>query len=210
MKGYMVSLLVLLAFAAGFASQGSAEEEKARVAPRVEILDDAVMEKLAKLQEPTGQHRLLSSLAGTWDYTLQYWAKEGADPQTSSGTMTNEMILGDRFLYSKTALILNVGGQNIPYEGWGILGYDTVRNVFTSVWADTMRTGLMIGTGKYDEQSKTIEEKGHFTHPMMEKEQAYRSALQFTSDETYKQTVFTLGQSGKDFKVLEIEFGKRQ
>ena len=209
MKNHFTALLALLILTGGISSHGYAEE-KPRITPRLEILDDATMKKLAKLSEPSAQHRTLSSLTGTWDYTLKYWTKEDSDAQTSSGTLTNEMILGDQFLSSKTGLILNIGGQNIPYEGWGILGYDATKNVFTSVWIDTMRTGMMSGSGQYNEERKIIEEKGHFTHPLLEKEQAYRAELQFIDDDTYKRTIFMTGKPRKEFKVLEIEFNRRK
>lgn len=146
---------------------------------------------------------------GTWYYDLKYWAKEGAAPQVSSGTMINEIALGERFLSSKTALILNIGGQNIPYEAVGFLGYDTAKKAYISVWLDTMRTGVMTGEGQYNEEKRTITEKGSFRHPLIEKEQAYRSEVQFIDDNTHKRTIFLIGRSKADFKVIEMEFQRR-
>lgn len=209
MKNYFTALLAVLVLTGGISSRGYAEEKLKAAPMRVEMLDDAVMEKLEKAAESSQQHQLLSTLEGTWYYEVLYWAKEGADPQTSSGTFRNEMILNGRFLHGKTSLILNVGGQNIPYEGWGMLGYDAAEKAFTSVWADSMHTGIITGSGQYNEKLKTIEEKGFFTHPLIAGKLAYRSDLQFIDDQTYKRTFFITGKSGKEFKVLEINFEKR-
>jgi hypothetical protein len=199
----------LIVMCLGFAAPAHAKGKPGDM-PRVEKLDHATMEKLRTLAEPAEQDRLLSSLTGTWDYTLKYQANEDADPQISSGAMTNEMAVGGRFLSSKTALILNVGEQNIPYEGWGLLGYDAAKGVFTSVWADTMHTSVITGAGKYNEKLKTIEEKGRFTLPLSGKEQAYRSELQWTGGDSYRRTLYMTGASGSEFKVVDIEFKKRK
>lgn len=209
MRQYLTALAAFLVLIGGMIPAGHAQEKRAQT-PHIEMLDDAFMDKMVTLAEPTEQHKMLASLAGTWLYTLQFWTDEGAEAQTSSGTMTNEMTLGERFLSGKTALILNIGGQTIPYEGSGILGYDTVHKTFTSSWADSMRTGIMNGTGQYNEQTKTIEEKGRFTHPLLEKEQPYRAELQFVDEETYRRSLFMTGKSGNEFKVLEIEFKKKK
>ena len=193
----------------GISSFGHAEDKSKATTAKIEMLDDEVMEKLTKAAEPTEQHQLLSALAGRWYYEVRYWTKEGADPQISTGITTNEMILGGRYLLTKTSLILNVGGQNIPYEGHGMLGYNPVENTFTSVWADSMHTGFVTSNGQYNEKSKTIEEKGSFTHPLMAGRQAYRSTLQFTDDGTYKRTFFITGKSGREFKAVEITYERR-
>jgi hypothetical protein len=178
----------------------------ARTAQRVEILNAATMKELEKQGAPSEQHRLLSSLAGKWAFDLKYWAKKDAEPQLSTGTATNEMVLGDRFLSSKIFAMLNFDGQVLPYQGWNILGYDTVTKSYTSVLLDTMRTGMAIGSAQYDGKLKTLKESGHFTFPLIGKERTYRSEIQLIDDNSYKQTVFIADGSGKEFKVLELDF----
>lgn len=209
MKNCVMVLCIFFTLVAGLPSSGHTEQ-KPRATPQIKLLDDVTVEKLTKAQEPAEQHRMLSALSGTWYYNLQYWTDENAEAQASSGLMTNEMVLGGRFLSSKTVLILNVGGQNIPYEGWGLLGYDTAKKVFTSVWADRGQVGMITATGKYNAETKTIEEKGSFTHPLIEKERDYRSVFEFTDENKHKRTVFISDASGKEFKALEAVFSKHQ
>ena len=209
MKNYMTAVLAFLVLMGGSVHAEYAEE-KAKVAPPPnEMLEGATMEKLAKLGAASEQHRILETLAGAWNFDLKYWTNKDAEPQLSTGTVTNEMILGNRFLSGKIAMILNIGGENIHYEGWNIQGYDTIKKAYTSVLIDKIHTGVTTGAGQYNEKLKTLEEKGHFTHPLMDKEGTYRSELQFTKDDAYKQTVFIAGKSGKEYKVLEIDFSKQ-
>ena len=207
---YLKFLLILFILAAGIHSPAQAQEKPAAAPLKVDMLDDAAISKIEKSSEPSSQHQLLSTLKGSWYYEIQYWSKGGADPQVSTGTVKNDMVLGGRFLLSKTSLILNVGGQNIPYEAWSLLGYDTASQAFTSVWADTMHTNLATGSGTFNESSNTIEEKGSFTNPLTGKKLNYRSELQFIDGGAHKRTFFIPNAAGKEFKVIEITFERRQ
>lgn len=208
MRNYLAILLSLLVFAT-MTSWEARAEEKAAVSASIEMLDDATMEKLAASGELSDQQQLLASLTGTWYYELKYWTNEGTAPQISTGTATNEMILGKKYLLSKTSVILNIGGQNIPYESWETIGYDKDKKAFASVKADSMHDGFITGSGQYDEKLNAIEEKGIFKDPLDAKARSYRSILQWNDDGTYKRTFFTTGKSGKEFQVIEINFERR-
>lgn len=209
MKKY-ISVFIATVILMGAMASGGYAREQSKTAPAVQMLDDKIIKQLEESGAPAQEHLMLSALAGTWYYTVKYWTDEKtAEPQISSGLMTNKMALNDRFLHSETHLILNIGGQNIPYEGWGMLGYDTEEKVYTSVWFDNMRTGIMTGKGSYNEERKTIEEKGSFTHPLLKGAQTYRAVLQFIDEESYKRTLFITNKSKKEFKVLEIELSRR-
>lgn len=186
-----------------------AQEKTPVKTPHVEMLDEAVIGTLEKSTAPTDQHQLLSGLEGNWYYDLKYWGKDGADPQTSSGTMVNKMAVGGLFLQSETTLILNIGGQNISYKGLGMLGYDTAKKAYTSVWSDSMHSGIVTGSGAYDETLNTIEVKGVFNNPLIGKERNYRSVLRFPEDGIYTQSIFIAGDSGKEFKAVEMTFERR-
>lgn len=209
MRNNLFSLLFLAVFVCGAMAAQAQEKTEARKPPEVRILENAVIDKLAKSAEPAEQQQLLAGLEGKWYYDLKYWDKEGAEPQTSSGMMVNQMVLGGLFLQSETTLLLNIGGQNISYAGRGMLGYDAAKKAYTSVWADNMNTGIITGTGTYDEKLNAIEEKGVFMNPLIGKERAYRSVLQLSDDGTYKRTLFIAGDSGKEFKAIEITFERR-
>jgi len=206
MKKYMTALLALLVLTGGSVSYAHAAEKAKEPPTRFEKLDEATMEKMAKLGAAHEENRILASLIGTWDFDLKFWSSKDAEPQLSTGTVTNEMVLGNRFLSGKMMVVLNIGGENVPYEGWSLEGYDTFKKAYTSVMVDKVHTGITTGTGQYDEKSKTLEQKGSFTHPLLDKERKYRSVLEFTEGNAYKRTVYIADKSGKEFKLLEIDY----
>jgi len=210
MKNYMTAVLAFIVLMGAGVPNGYAGEKAAARAPRIEMLDDATMTKMRKLGMADEQNRILASIVGAWDFDLHFWSKEDSDPQFSTGTAANEMIFDNRFLSSKMLVILNIGGETIPYEGWSLEGYDTIRKAYTSVLIDKMHTGITTGAGQYNEKTKTLEQKGSFTHPLIDRESRYRSELEFTSDDTYKRTVYITGKDGREFKALEIDFRRQR
>jgi len=173
------------------------------------VFSAAAIEEMTKLGMPSKMHEVLAPLIGTWEYTVTVWMSPEAKPEQSTGTSVNELILGGRFVSSKVTGILRMGDNFVPFEGQGLIGYDNTKKEFTSTWIDTMGTGIMVGSGKYDEKEKSIKETGHFTSPMKDGEQKFRSELQFTSADTYKYIMYTSEKGGKELKNMEIEYKKK-
>lgn len=152
--------------------------------------------------------KVFSALAGTWDFTASLYAEPGVEPFRTGGKITNELV-DDRFLSSNANGSLNVAGHDAPMKAQGLMGYDISKKAFTSVWVDTLNTGLMVGTGKYDEKEKTITETGRFTDPVDGVEKAFRSETRFVDEANYKRTIFVTGKSGKETKLLEFDYIKK-
>lgn len=153
---------------------------------------------------------VLMPLTGTWDYEESFWTDPKAEPQRSMGTVTSEMVLDNRFLSAKSAGSLNVGGQLIPTEGQELIGYDTVKKSFSFAAADTVTTGMMLSTGKYDEKKHVVAQAGRFTNPLTGLNQDFRSELLFVDAEHYKRTVFAADKAGRETKLIEIDYSRRQ
>ena len=208
MKTYFFAFFVLLIFVSNIPSIPFAAESERQI-PHISLLNKSTMEDLTRFGAPSEQHRILSSLIGNWDYDLKYWQKKDAEPQISSGSASNEMVMGGRFLSSKANASLNIGGQAIPYEAWHLLGYDTIKKSYTSILIDTMHTGITTSVGQYNEKLKRLEEKGTFTHPLLDKERTYRSELTLEGSDAYKQTIFIFDNVGKEYKVVELSFRRK-
>ena len=86
---------------------------------------------------------------------------------------------------------------------------DISKKAFTSVSVDTMNSGLMVGTGKYDEKEKTVTKAGSFTDPVDGVEKAFRSEICFVDETNYKRTIFVTEKSGKESKLLEFDYTKK-
>jgi uncharacterized protein DUF1579 len=176
------------------------------------LLDESVVRKMLDSGKASEANHVnvLGQLAGDWYYTAAIWAVPGAEPRRTTGTVTNQMVMENRFLSSKVGGFLDLGGQKVLLTGQGYLGYDNSKKSFTSVWFDTMTTGMMIGGGQYDKKDNAIKETGQFTNPLTGREERFRSELQFTDAENYKRTIFVIGKSGKESKLMEFDYSKRK
>lgn len=173
------------------------------------VSEVSATEKTKALENPSKMHDVLSLLLGTWDYTVTVWLSPDSKPEHSTGTAVNDIILGGRFISGKATGILRADDNFMPFEGQILIGYDNFKKEFTSVRVDTLSTGMMIGSGRYDEREKSIKETGHFTNSVKGRDQTYRSDLFLTDGDTYKYVVYTTDRSGKEFKSMEIEYHKK-
>ncbi|MDD3020691.1 MAG: DUF1579 family protein [Alphaproteobacteria bacterium] len=213
-KGLIVTLTLLSLIIIPSISAISAEKKTSKTfqphKSQIELLEQSAIEKLENDGNAAEQSAVLDSLGGEWNFNLKYWSKEGADPQESTGTIVNEMVLDKRFLSGTLSAILNIGGQNIHLNGMLYTGYDTAKKAYTSVWMDSLHTGMIIGTGQYDSKKHILEEKGNFTFPLLDKERRFRSVLEITDDKTHKILIYISGKDGKEYKAIEIDFSRKQ
>ena len=210
MKKYKAMLFALPVLACVIALPAYAAEKAQAKAAAHPAGESMVREVLERGRPSAAQNiGILAPLTGTWDFTATVRAAPGAEPERTAGTTTNEMILDDRFLSSTVLGNLSIGGHEALFNGRGLLGYDNAKKSFTSVWVDTLGTGMMVGSGKYDEKEKVLKETGRFTDPLDGVEKGFRSELWFTDAEHYKRVIFTTDKSGKESKLMEFEYSRR-
>jgi len=146
-------------------------------------------------------HKLLASGAGEWKTDMKMWMAPNAEPQTSTGSCMNEMILGGRYQESKYESSV----MGMPYEGRGLVGYDNLKNMFVNTWSDNMGTGIMYSEGPYDEKTNSITFKGSYIDPMTGKEVKTREVYKFVADNHHIFEMYAT-QEGKEFKSMEINY----
>src|SRR5688572_10988452 len=91
------------------------------------------IQKMLEPMKPVAEHQELAALAGRWTQEVTY--SMGGPPMKSSGTVTNRMILGGRFLISE-GCSANPAGPGIgdpTLETMSIYGFDRRTNEFTIV-----------------------------------------------------------------------------
>ena len=181
----------------------SAQETKEE---KVQVFDGKKIKEMSEKSKTTEMHSKLAEIVGIWDYTITLWATPDAEPDVSEGTVNNEMIYGERFLTSEANGRMSLGNHYDPYQGQGIMGYDKDQEVYTSVWIDTLSTGMQTGTGTYNDETKTIEFSGDYMSPSKQKKAGYRAELTFTGADSYTYTQYTLDQGNQEFKTMEIEY----
>jgi Protein of unknown function (DUF1579) len=121
------------------------------------------MAKLKAAATPGEQHEKAAKLAGTWD---QKFVKLGTNI-TGTGTVKYRPILGGRFVVGETTATMKTGGggggsdgdsvqQDLPWEGFQIIGYNNATKQYETAHLDTMSTGIYFSTGTADASGKVF------------------------------------------------------
>ena len=206
----LVALLSLAspAIAADKSSKKTDKTPSSSTAPsadQAKAAQDAMMAEMAKYAAPGPmQTDFMKPLTGTWKTVTTTYM--GPKPETSEGTCTRSMVLGDRFLESKHSGVF----AGVPFEGMELLGFDTRKNQFSSVWIDNMGTSMAVSTsGSYDAATKTLTINSSFDDPVSGKPMAYKMVTHIVDPNKH---VFTMlgNRDGKDFTEMEITYTRVQ
>jgi hypothetical protein len=190
---------LLLALGLGFGSAARADEKGAP--PQ---MDQAAMQKMMELIQPSAVHHHMAGMAGTWTTKMKMWEGPG-EPATSEGTVTCEMILGGRYLISR-----HTGEwMGMPFEGMGIDAYDNAKKEFISLWLDNFGTGVMNLTGHSTKDNLGIDYVGTMFDPMTMSELKVRQEIRHQGPDQYTFSMYRIDEKGQDQKVMEM-VGTRQ
>jgi hypothetical protein len=143
-------------------------------------------------------HQMMAESAGEWTSQLTMWQDPAQPPMKYDVTITNEMIMGGRYLktFSKGDMM------GMPFEGMMLLGYDNAKKEFTAVWYDNFGTGTSVATGKYNEQDSTLHLLGSMVDPATGKDIKYREDMKFIDKDNQIMTMYVT-QGGQEFKNME-------
>ena len=94
----------------------------------------AMMGVYTKLATPGEPHKLLASMAGSWNTKTKSWMEPNKPPTESIGSCEQKMLLGGRFLQQECTG--DMMGQ--PFTGIGVNGYDNHTRKYVSTWMDSM------------------------------------------------------------------------
>ena len=97
--------------------------------------DPAVLQRAKQLSLPTEHHTRLQKVLGEWDVTMRT-TLPGRAPRDDRGRLVAASILGGRFLVLNFTLDL----QGAKVEAVQILGFDTLRQLYTASWRDSLST----------------------------------------------------------------------
>jgi hypothetical protein len=98
--------------------------------------------------------------------------------------------------------------MGMPFEGQSILGYDNAKKKFYNSWIDNMGSGILMMTGEWDENSKTLHLKGTQTNPMDGSDMGIRQEVKFVDDNTQVTTMYG-NHSGTEEKMMEINLKRK-
>jgi len=183
------------------ASSGLAKEKK----QQNQMDPEAMMELWKQAATPGEPHKLFASLAGSWTTTTKEWMEPGKPPTESTGTAEMKMLLDGRFLYQE--FTSQMMGQ--PFSGIGIDAYDNLRKRYVTAWMDTMGTGIFIMEGTATSDGRTITLKGSHPEPGGG-HMTHRAVWKIVDDNTQTFDMYGTHHGGKEMKMLEITYTKKQ
>jgi hypothetical protein len=195
----MMRTLNLLTLVLCLGSFNSFADEKADAAMKQEMEG-----KFKILTTPTDAHKKLALQAGNWTYTTKSWHTPESQPESSPGTSVMKMVLGGKYLQQDA----KGTAMGMPYEGMGLIGYDTLKKRYDTIWLDNMSTAIVSGHGELDQKNQILKDQGEFTCPM-EKDLngKYRAEWKMVDQNNMIYTMFmNAAGTGKEFKMMEITY----
>ena len=165
----------------------------------------AMMEVWKQMATPGEPHKLFASLAGSWTTTTKEWMEPGKPPTESTGTAEMKMLLDGRFLYQE----YNAQMMGQPFSGVGIDAYDNMTKKYMTAWVDTMGTGIFMMEGTASPDGKTITLKGSHPEPGGGK-MTHRAVWKIVDNNTHTFDMYGTHHGGKEAKVLEISYNRKQ
>jgi len=155
---------------------------------------------------PGPVHQWMAKGVGEWKVeTKMWWDENVKDPTLSTGTCTNTMIMGGRYLQSKhTSEVMGM-----PFEGVATTGYDNGKKMFVSTWVDNMGTGIIQMEGTHDEKNKTVTLSGKAFDPMTGKDCQVREVHKHIDDNTMVMEYYVTKGAGKEYKSMEIKLTRK-
>lgn len=172
-----------------------------------------MMKKMMELAKLGDNHKLLTSLAGSWTYTLKSWMDPAGAPLESKGTATRKAVMDGRYCVADFTGKFKMSGpdgklKDMDFKGMAIEGYDNVKQKFFSTWCDNMGTGVMMSEGTYDSATKTFDYTGEY-EAMPGMKSKVRETLQIV-DKDHHNFVFYEDRGQGEMRAMEISYTRKK
>ncbi|MEW6071395.1 MAG: DUF1579 domain-containing protein [Planctomycetota bacterium] len=198
-------LLTVVAFAGGMAFQQQTGTKEKPVDWGENPMENPeflkAMEAAAALRP---EHAEIAKTAGTWDVENKMTMQPGAEPVSFSGTSTNRMVLGGRYLVEEYKSEL----MGMPFEGILILGYDNLADEYVSIWFDNMSTWPSIARGKKQTDGKVVQ-TGEMKDVLTPGGRPYRHVSWEEGDEL-RGTMYDTLPDGTEFVMMEMTYRRKK
>jgi hypothetical protein len=175
-----------------FGLSGMAQDDPAAQA-------QAAMQAMMKHMEVTPIHKAMAERVGKWEAHSKMWSMPGQPPEEATGTIENSAILGGRYLLSHYKSTI----MGMPFEGYGVMGYDNTKKTYSSSWIDNMSTNMIYMTGSYDEATKSYTFTGTMTDPMSGGDVETKSVTRIESKDRFVMEMYMM-MGDQEMKFLEI------
>ena len=122
---------------------------------------EEMMRKAEEAGRPGPGHKALEHFVGNWKAEVKCWMEPDGPPHVSQGTAKGSWIMKGRFLQE------DFEGEMMgkPFQGRSILGYDNMKQSFSSVWISDMQTSMFTTEGKGENGNQVITLEGPSSCP---------------------------------------------
>jgi hypothetical protein len=154
-------------------------------------------------------HAHLTAFVGEWTVTSRFWATPDAEPVTSTGSASNRLILGGRFVQLDYSGDLPAAGGADAFTGHGLLGYDNLEQWHVAVWVDSLTTAVLAQQGVCDADGRQLTLTGTFTDAVTGEKRTARSVYRVESDTRYVHEMHLPDADGREYRALEVVHVRR-
>jgi hypothetical protein len=165
----------------------------------------AMMDVYKKLGTPGAPHKVLASMAGSWNTKTKAWMEPNKPPMESTGTCEQKMLLGGRYLQQE----YNGEMMGSPFTGVNLIGYDNHTKKYVSTWIDSMSTGIYYFEGTASADGKTITQESSYDDPVRGP-MVWRSVTRIVDDNTLEYEMYLTPKGGKKEKMMEMTVTRKR
>ncbi len=120
--------------------------------PVTELTEEQERERWMAAASPGPEHELLREQEGDWVVSGRVWHGPDADPMEVVGEARTYLMLGGRFLAQEYKSTIG----ETEFEGFGIWGFDRVRNRYMGLWMDSHGTAISLVKGQGVKEDGTL------------------------------------------------------
>ncbi len=148
------------------------------------------------MPEPTEHHKKLQSSIGNWEGTLTMFVPGAAEQKvpakeevTAMGPFWNQSHFSCDFM-------------GMPFQGWGLNGFDPEKKKFVSTWVDSMNASLTVMEGENDATGNTV---FRYEAKNMAGEMSPHRMVLTQGDNSYTSTFYEGAGEGTKSMVIEMK-----
>lgn len=162
--------------------------------------DSAMMAEWAKYANPGPEHRMLAKGVGNWTIATKMWMDPSQPAMESKGTMECTALLGGRYFQS------HYKGEmmGMPFEGFGISGYDLYKKQYFGTWIDNMGTMIMISSGSCNADGSECTLTASFDDPATKTTKHVKEVTRWTGPDSFVFEMYDVSPGQPDKKSMEI------
>ena len=160
----------------------------------------AMMAGMAEMSAPGKEHEALKPMAGTFTCTNKFYMAPGQPAMESTGTVERKWVLGNRYLSEEVKATM----MGMPFEGFGITGYDKLQKQYHSYWIDSFGTGTWIMTGTADASFKNFTFTGENFDPQVMAKKKGKTTTEIVNNDKHVMKMYDTGPDGKEILSFEM------